>query len=111
MPYYLHAFFKPGFEGDPPEIRQDTVGCMEIIRWHINHYGERHVLRIATPPEDIMRLENSRPQKEWRSMEYEFSLEPGNRFYIVENDPKKVRAPNGPIIWRWDEVEKMTKAA
>ena len=91
MQYYLHSFFKAGTDGDPPEARPDTVGCMPVIDWHVNRYGARQALRVTIPGDP-------------RSFEYEIDLEPGNRFYIVENDPEKVQVPNGPIVWRWDEI-------
>ena len=92
--YYLHAFFFAGCEGDPPEVRGPCVGVMKVTAWHINVYGNRRELRLVLPKEPGAK----------RAMEYGFSLEPGNRFYIVENDPEQVQVPNGPIIWRWDEV-------
>ncbi len=93
MPYYLHAFFKAGVEGDPPETRPLTVNCMEIVSWQVNRYGKRLALRVALP----------KGLRQKRPFEMEFDFAPGNRFYIVKNDPAEVQAPNGPIIAWFDD--------
>jgi hypothetical protein len=104
MAYYLHAYFLVDnpLPGEPPI---ENVGCVLISTWEIQ--------RRTLPVEDETLMVRHWPDAmiaEGRIWHSAWELKPGNRFYIVENDPLEVQRPNGPIVWKWvDGVETRVK--
>lgn len=85
MSYFLHAFFQTptGIDG----ADEDNVGCCQILEWEVVGLGDAPRRLIV----------------QGKTIRSAWDLKPGNRFYIVKNDPKDCQEPNGPIVWRWDE--------
>ena len=95
--YYLHAsFYTPMGLNEAPEL---NVVCVLIKNWRIVDYGplaaSQKVLRVTSWMGAMRKTE--------RTMDGIYDLKPGNRFYVVDNNPREVQRPNGPIIWSWDE--------
>lgn len=99
MGFYLHAYFWAQL-ADQSWV--DNVGCIDIDEWEI-----RENRLISSPAELVVKTRYClgapiAPREIRKPRLASFTLDPRNRFYIVENNPKKCQRPNGDIIWRWD---------
>ncbi len=95
MKHFLHAFYlssdKNGNDLTP------NVSCLRILEWKVVklYAGGEHQLIVTSYRSTL----DETP----KTFTHAWSLFPGNRFYIVENNPDEVQEPNGRIVWRWDE--------
>lgn len=92
--FYLHAYY--WVEVSPSEW-VDNVGCVDIKDWEV-----RENLITSGQRELLFNAYCGAGEERGRLWLCSFPLDPRNRFYIVENDPKKCQRPNGDIVWRWD---------
>lgn len=82
---YMHAYI--------PETKDsiETVWCAAIDKYEFD--GNAIILHHSRTADGKERLDRSS-----RSIH---PMVEGSRFWLVDNNPGEVQAPNGPIIWKW----------
>ena len=108
--YFLHIFV-PGsvFAPRMPDV-PDNVACVEVLAWEVltTTVGPGAGTRLRVEARDMFAppfgAKRGRTPS-WRLASAEWTLVPGVRAYVVEHRASDMCwAPNGEIIWRWDEV-------
>jgi hypothetical protein len=95
----LHAFLS-GRALWPAEAggMSDTIGVLEINQFSVSQ--GRRLLCGRWEPRDYLNATTA------RGALVQFDLVSGCRFYVVRHTPGECESPNGPIVWRWDEIRR-----